>query len=368
LVVRPSYVLGGRAMEIVKDENELSRYISEAVKVSPDHPILLDQYLNNAIEIDVDALCDSKGSVVIAGLMEHVEPAGIHSGDSACCLPAISLSASTLDTVKNWTKLIAKRLNVVGLINLQFAVTNLNNEENKLFILEANPRASRTVPFVSKAIGKPVAKLATQLMQGYKLEDINFTKEFSPKYQAVKEAVLPFKRFPGSDTLLGPEMRSTGEVMGLAKDFGIAYAKSELAAGNGVPSEGVAFLSTNDLDKKYLDEIAKDLLILGFKLIATKGTASYLVDLGIQVEEVLKVHEGRPNIEDLIRSGLVQLIINTPIGSQALHDDAYLRRAALEYNIPTFTTIPGAKAAIKAIKALQSNQINTYSLQEIHNY
>jgi carbamoyl-phosphate synthase large subunit len=368
LVVRPSYVLGGRAMEIVKDANELSKYINEAVKVSPDHPILLDQYLNNAIEIDVDALCDSEGSVVIAGLMEHVEPAGIHSGDSACCLPSISLSKSTLDIVKNWTKLIAKRLNVIGLINLQFAVTNLNNQENKLFILEANPRASRTVPFVSKAIGKPVAKLATQLMQGFTLEDVNFTEEFSPKYQAVKEAVLPFKRFPGSDTLLGPEMRSTGEVMGLAKDFGIAYAKSELAAGNGVPSEGVAFLSTNDLDKKYLDEIAKDLLILGFKLIATKGTASYLVDLGIQVEEVLKVHEGRPNIEDLIRSGLVQLIINTPIGSQALHDDAYLRRAALEYNIPTFTTIPGAKAAIKAINSLRSNKIDTYSLQEIHNY
>ncbi len=368
LVVRPSYVLGGRAMEIVKDENELSRYISEAVKVSPDHPILLDQYLNNAIEIDVDALCDSEGSVVIAGLMEHVEPAGIHSGDSACCLPSISLSTSTIDNVRNWTKLIAQRLNVVGLINLQFAVINTNNKENKLFILEANPRASRTVPFVSKAIGKPVAKLATQLMQGFTLEDLNFTEEFSPKYQAVKEAVLPFKRFPGSDTLLGPEMRSTGEVMGLAKDFGIAYAKSELAAGNGVPSEGVAFLSTNDLDKKNLDEVARELLNLGFKLIATKGTASYLENLGIQVAEVLKVHEGRPNIEDLIRSGLVQLIINTPIDSQALHDDAYLRRAALEYNIPTFTTIPGAKAAIKAIKALQCSKIYTYSLQEIHNY
>ncbi len=366
LVVRPSYVLGGRAMEIVKDENELSRYISEAVKVSPDHPILLDQYLNNAIEIDVDALCDSDGSVVIAGLMEHVEPAGIHSGDSACCLPSISLTKSTVDTVKNWTKLIAKKLNVVGLINLQFAVTNLNNEESKLFILEANPRASRTVPFVSKAIGKPIAKIATQLMQGFTLEEVNFTKEFSPKYQAVKEAVLPFKRFPGSDTLLGPEMRSTGEVMGLAKDFGIAYAKSELAAGNGVPSKGVAFLSTNDLDKKNLEKIASELLTLGFKLIATKGTAAYLVDLGIKVEEVLKVHEGRPNIEDLIRSGLVQLIINTPVGSQALHDDAYLRRAAIEYNIPTFTTIPGANAAIKAIKSLRKNKIDTYSLQEIH--
>ena len=271
LVVRPSYVLGGRAMEIVKNENELTRYITEAVKVSPDHPILLDQYLSNAIEIDVDALCDSNGSVVIAGLMEHVEPAGIHSGDSACCLPSISLSEATIETIKNWTKLIANRLNVVGLINLQYAVINLNNNEKKLFILEANPRASRTVPFVSKAIGKPVAKLATQLMQGSSLKDIKFTKELTPKYQAVKEAVLPFKRFPGSDTLLGPEMRSTGEVMGLAKDFGLAYAKSELAAGNGVPSDGVAFLSTNDLDKKNLESIAKELIILGFKLIATKG-------------------------------------------------------------------------------------------------
>ncbi len=367
LVVRPSYVLGGRAMEIVNDKNDLSRYIKEAVKVSPDHPILLDQFLSNAIEIDVDALCDNTGSVVIAGLMEHVEPAGIHSGDSACCLPSISLSQKTLDIVKKWTKLIANRLNVVGLINLQFAVINHNNEENQIFILEANPRASRTIPFVSKAIGKPVAKLATQLMQGSSLEDINFTKEIIPKFQAVKEAVLPFKRFPGSDTLLGPEMRSTGEVMGLANDFGLAYAKSELAAGNGVPFEGVAFLSINDLDKEKLEVIARELILLGFKLVATKGTAKYLFDLGIEVDEVLKVHEGRPNIEDSIRSGLIQLVINTPIGSQAFHDDAYLRRASLEYNIPTFTTIPGAKAALQAIKSLQLNKIDTLSLQEIHN-
>ena len=328
----------------------------------------MDQYLSNAIEIDVDALCDATGAVVIAGLMEHVEPAGIHSGDSACCLPSISLSKSTIETVKEWTKLIANRLNVVGLINLQFAVRNVNNEESEIFILEANPRASRTVPFVSKAIGKPIAKMATQLMQGNTLQDINFTKELIPKYQAVKEAVLPFKRFPGSDSLLGPEMRSTGEVMGLADDFGIAYAKSELAAGNGVPSEGVAFLSTNDLDKENLEGIARELVVLGFKLIATKGTATFLLNLGIQVDEVLKVHEGRPNIEDFIRSGLIQLVINTPVGSQALHDDAYLRRAALEYNIPTFTTIPGAKAALKAIKSLRINKISTLSLQEIHNY
>ncbi len=368
LVVRPSYVLGGRAMEIVKDQTELTRYILEAVKVSPNHPILLDQYLSNAIEIDVDALCDEKGSVVIAGIMEHVEPAGIHSGDSACCLPTISLSQKTLETVKKWTKLISNRLNVIGLINLQFAVTSINNQENELFILEANPRASRTIPFVSKAIGKPVAKLATQVMQGSSLKDINFTKEILPKYQAVKEAVLPFKRFPGSDTLLGPEMRSTGEVMGLAKDFGLAYAKSELAAGNGVPTKGVAFLSTNDLDKDKLEEIARELIILGFTLIATKGTARFLLNLGIEVDEVLKVHEGRPNIEDLIRSGLIQLVINTPVGSQAFHDDAYLRRAALEYNIPTFTTIPAAKAALQAIKSLRINKIDTVPLQDIHNY
>ena len=366
LVVRPSYVLGGRAMEIVRTPKELNKYINEAVKVSPDHPILLDQYLSNSVEIDVDALCDKDGFVVIAGLMEHVEPAGIHSGDSACCLPSVSLTEKTKNIVKEWTRLIAKKLNVIGLINLQFAVKILENEKNEIYILEANPRASRTVPFVSKAIGKPIAKIATQLMQDKTLNEINFINEIIPKYQAVKEAVLPFKRFPGSDTLLGPEMRSTGEVMGLAKDFGMAYAKSELAAGNGVPKEGVAFLSTNDLDKKYLFEIANDLTNLGFKLIATEGTSNYLSNLGIKVESVFKVHEGRPNIEDMIRSGLVQLVINTPIGSQALFDDEYLRRASLEYNVPTFTTIPGSKAAIKAIKALRVNEIETVSIQEIH--
>ncbi len=368
LVVRPSYVLGGRAMEIVQNEADLLRYINEAVKVSPDHPILLDQYLSNSIEIDVDALCDKDGEVVIAGLMEHVEPAGIHSGDSACCLPSVSLSDETLSIVRSWTKSLAQELNVIGLINLQYAVKKSNEGRSNVYILEANPRASRTVPFVSKAIGRPIAKIATELMNGKSLKELKFTKEIKPTIQAVKEAVLPFKKFPGSDTLLGPEMRSTGEVMGLAKDFGMAYAKSELAAGNGVPSEGVAFLSTNDLDKEYLFEIANDLKELGFKLIATEGTSNYLKNLGISVERVLKVHEGRPNIEDMIRSGLVQLVINTPVDSQAMYDDAYLRRASLEYNVPTFTTIPGAKAAIKAIKSLRVNSLDTLSLQEIHNY
>ncbi len=368
LVVRPSYVLGGRAMEIVRSNNELIKYIKKAVEVSPDHPILLDQYLSNSIEVDVDALCDKDGNVVIAGLMEHVEPAGIHSGDSACCLPSISLLESTKKIVKEWTVSIAKKLNVNGLINLQFAVKKLDNEKSDVYILEANPRASRTVPFVSKAIGKPIAKIATELMLGKSLIDLNFTTEIKPIYQAVKEAVLPFKRFPGSDLLLGPEMRSTGEVMGIAKDFGMAYAKSELAAGNGVPTSGIAFLSTNDLDKVFLYEIANDLKTLGFKLIATEGTSKYLSNLGIKVKSVFKVHEGRPNIEDMIRSGLVQLVINTPIGSQALYDDEYLRRASLEYNVPTFTTISAAKAAIKAIKSLRTSDLETFSLQEIHDY
>jgi len=366
LVVRPSYVLGGRAMEIVKDENELSRYISEAVKVSPDHPILLDQYLNNAIEIDVDALCDSEGSVVIAGLMEHVEPAGIHSGDSACCLPSISLSKSTLDNVKNWTKLIAKRLNVVGLINLQFAVTNLNNKEYKLYILEANPRASRTVPFVSKATGIPLAKIATQLLLSKKLKDIGLTQEPIPPLQAIKEAVMPFKRFPGSDSVLGPEMRSTGEVMGSAITFGMAYAKSELAAGEGLPTSGFVFLSTHDRDKPALIPVAKKLIELGFSVLATSGTSKYLEKFDLKVERVLKVHEGRPNIEDMIRSGKVQLVINTPIGRQAIYDDKYLRKAALDYSVPTLTTLKGASAAVKGIEALQNQILSVSALQDIH--
>ncbi len=366
LVVRPSYVLGGRAMEIVYDNNELSTYMNKAFKVEPDHPVLIDQYLENAKEVDVDALSDCEGNVVIAGLMEHIEPAGIHSGDSACCLPSISLSQSSIDTIKEWTKALAHSLNVIGLINLQFAVQRDNNANEKVFIIEANPRASRTVPFVSKATGLPIARLASSLLIGKTLPEVGLVKEPIPPMQAIKEAVMPFRRFPGSDSVLGPEMRSTGEVMSTARTFGMAYAKSELAAGEALPIEGIVFLSTHDRDKNSLLPIARRLVELGFKLTATSGTAKIIANSGINVQSVLKVHEGRPNIEDLIRSGEIQLIINTPIGRQAVHDDKYLRRAALDYSVPTLTTLAGARAAVEAINALQNESISVSALQDIH--
>ncbi len=366
LVVRPSYVLGGRAMEIVYDDKELIRYMHEAVKIEPDHPVLIDQYLQNAVEVDVDALCDVEGNVVIGGLMEHIEPAGIHSGDSACCLPSISLSNEAKKTIKDWTVSLSKELKVTGLINLQFAVQKSSESSEEVFIIEANPRASRTVPFVSKATGLPLARVATSLIAGKTLNELGIHKEPCPPLQSIKEAVMPFRRFPGSDSLLGPEMRSTGEVMGSAESFGMAYAKSELAAGEALPVSGVVFLSTHDRDKPALVSIAKSLTDLGFKLIATLGTAKYLKDSGLNVDPVLKVHQGRPNIEDLIRSGKIQLIVNTPIGRQAAHDDKYLRRAALDYSVPTLTTTAGAKAAVQAIFELQKNAITINALQDIH--
>tara|TARA_B100000579_G_scaffold294396_1_gene244669 strand:+ start:161 stop:3469 length:3309 start_codon:yes stop_codon:yes gene_type:complete len=366
VVVRPSYVLGGRAMEIVYEQDELEKYIKEAVNVEPDHPILIDQYLENAIEVDVDALCDVSKDVVIGGLMEHIEPAGVHSGDSACCLPSITLSTESIKTIKKWTKSLAIELDVVGLINLQFAVKRDNKGNEIVFIIEANPRASRTVPFVSKATGIPLAKIATQLLLGKKLKDIGLNQEPIPPLQAIKEAVMPFRRFPGSDSLLGPEMRSTGEVMGSAETFGMAYAKSELAAGEGLPTSGFVFLSTHDRDKPALIPVAKRLIELGFSLLATSGTSKYLEKAGLDVEMVLKVHEGRPNIEDMIRSGKVQLVINTPIGRQAIYDDKYLRKAALDYSVPTLTTLKGASAAVEGIAALQNQVLSVSALQDIH--
>ena len=366
VVVRPSYVLGGRAMEVVYDELELNRYMTEAVQVEPDHPVLIDQYLQNAVEVDVDALCDRDGVVVIGGLMEHIEPAGIHSGDSACCLPSVSLGDEALNTIRSWTEALALRLEVQGLINLQFAVQRTSSGEERVFIIEANPRASRTVPFVAKATGVPLAKIATRLMAGETLADIGLIREPSPPLQAVKEAVLPFKRFPGADSLLGPEMRSTGEVMGWAPQFGMAYAKAELAAGEALPTKGNVFLSTHDRDKPALVPVAERLLALGFSLTATAGTATTLNESGLQVQPVLKVHEGRPNIEDLIRSGAVQLVINTPIGRQAAYDDRYLRRAALDYSVPTLTTLAGARSAVEGIEALQSQKFDIHALQDVH--
>ena len=361
VVVRPSYVLGGRAMEVVFDGEELNRYMVEAVQVEPDHPVLIDQYLENAIEVDVDALCDHSGQVVIGGLMEHIEPAGIHSGDSACALPAVSLDPESLATIRRWSKDLALALNVNGLINLQFAV-----REGEVFIIEANPRASRTVPFVAKATGVPLAKIASQLMAGRTLAELGVTSEPVPPLQAVKEAVLPFKRFPGADSLLGPEMRSTGEVMGSAASFGMAYAKAELAAGEALPTQGVVFLSTHDRDKSALVPVARRLAELGFSLIATSGTAAALAADGLSVQSILKVHEGRPNIEDAIRSGQIQLVINTPVGRQAAHDDRYLRRAALDYAVPTVTTLAAARAAVEAIAALQGQTLTIHALQDVH--
>ena len=362
VVVRPSYVLGGRAMEVVFDATELDRYMREAVQIDPNQPVLIDQYLENAIEVDVDALADGAGRVVIGGLMEHIEPAGIHSGDSACCLPAVSLGADALATIRRWSEALALALEVRGLINLQFAV-----RDGEVFIIEANPRASRTVPFVAKATGVPLAKLASKVMAGRSLLELGLTSEPKPPLQAVKEAVLPFRRFPGADSVLGPEMRSTGEVMGSASSFGLAYAKAELAAGEVLPTKGTVFLSTHDRDKDALVAVAQRLISQGFQLVATSGTAEHLSAAGLAVTAVLKVHEGRPNVEDAIRSGQIQLIINTPIGRQAAHDDRYLRRAALDYHVPTVTTLAGARAAVEAVAALQAqNELPIHALQDLH--
>ena len=367
VVVRPSYVLGGRAMEVVFDQDELNRYMQEAVQVEPDHPVLIDQYLENATEVDVDALCDVNGEVVIGGLMEHIEPAGIHSGDSACCLPSVSLGEEALSTIRSWSRGLALALQVRGLINLQFAVQRDGEGKEVVYIIEANPRASRTVPFVAKATGRPLARIATRLMAGETLSEVGLTEEPKPPWQTIKEAVLPFRRFPGSDTVLGPEMRSTGEVMGSASSFGMAYAKAELGAGEALPTEGTVFLSTHDRDKQALVPVAARLIELGFKLIATSGTSLALQQAGLAVQPVLKVHEGRPNIEDMIRSNQVQLVINTPIGRQAAHDDKYLRRAALDYAVPTVTTLAGARAAVEAITALQDQpSLSINALQDIH--
>ncbi|MEY4296853.1 MAG: carbamoyl-phosphate synthase large subunit [Cyanobacteriota bacterium] len=361
VVVRPSYVLGGRAMEVVYGEEELNRYMVEAVNVEPDHPVLIDQYLENATEVDVDALCDATGRVVIGGLMEHIEPAGVHSGDSACALPAVSLDQQALATIREWSKALALALQVNGLINLQFAI-----KDGDVYIIEANPRASRTVPFVAKATGVPLAKVASQIMAGRSLEQIGLTAEPQPPLQAVKEAVLPFKRFPGADSILGPEMRSTGEVMGTARSFGLAYAKAELGAGEALPTSGTVFLSTHDRDKPALLPVARRLADLGFRLVATDGTARALAEAGLAVEPILKVHEGRPNIEDAIRSGEIQLVINTPVGRQAAHDDKYLRRAAIDYAVPAVTTLAGARAAVEAIAALQDEALPVNALQDLH--
>jgi carbamoyl-phosphate synthase large subunit len=361
VLVRPSYVLGGRAMEIVYDRESLLEYMRKAIDVSPDHPVLVDKFLEDAVEMDVDAVSDGE-QVVVAGLMEHIEEAGIHSGDSACSLPPYSMSPEIIDEVRSQTKILAKELNVVGLINIQFAI-----QDGKIYILEVNPRASRTVPFVSKAIGVPLAKIAASVMAGKKLSELGFTEERQINHMCVKEAVFPFTKFPGVDTLLSPEMRSTGEVMGIADDFGGAFAKAQIAAGVQIPFEkGNAFISVRDGDKPAIVEIARELINLGFKVIATEGTHRAISAQGLPAELVVKVSEGRPNIVDIIKDGRVDMVINTTEGKMAKMDSYHLRRAALIYDIPYFTTVSGSRAAVAAIKSLRAEKTKVKSIQEYH--
>lgn len=364
VVVRPSYVLGGRAMEIVYSDAELERYMTFAVLVEPEHPILIDKFLENATEVDVDAIADSTGKVVIGGIMEHIEQAGIHSGDSACALPTISLPQGILNQIRTSTIKLAQALKVVGLMNVQFAIVGVQTYSPQVYILEANPRASRTIPFVSKATGVPLAKLASLIMSGKTLEELGFTQEVIPSHIAVKEAVLPFNKFPGTDTILGPEMRSTGEVMGIDSDFGRAYAKAEMGAGEHIPLSGTVFVSMNDRDKAAAVPVIKEFIELGFSVMATSGTRKVLQENGLDVDLVLKLHEGRPHVLDAIKNRQIQLIINTPSGQEAQSDGRLIRRTALSYKIPILTTIAGAKATLAAIRSLQNTNLDVKLIQD----
>jgi len=360
LLIRPSFVLGGRAMQIVYDGQELKACVQEAIEASGEHPILIDKFLDDAIELDIDAISDGR-TVVIGGIMEHIEEAGVHSGDSACALPPISLGKDILDEVKRQTKLLALELKVKGLINVQMAVKN-----GQIYILEVNPRASRTIPFVSKSIGVPLAKLAAKVMTGITLDELKFTKEVQRSYFAVKEAVFPFLRFPGIDTLLGPEMLSTGEVMGLSDDFGIAFAKSQIAAGNNLPTSGNVLFSIKDRDKPRAVEVARKFYNMDFKIIATKGTCIEFINNNIPSEFALKMTEGRPNIVDYMINGKIDLIINTTIGKQSIKDSFPIRRNAIEKQIPYITTIRGAEATVMAIEALKARKVGVKPIQSYY--
>ncbi len=361
VVVRPSYVLGGRAMEIVYDEESLMGFMGRAIEASPEYPILIDKFLEDAIEIDVDAVADGE-RCVIAGIMEHIEEAGIHSGDSACVIPPFSLTDELIEGIKANTSALAEELNVVGLMNIQYAIKN-----DVIHILEVNPRASRTVPFVSKATGISWAKIAAKLMVGNTLSGLGVTREVEIDHIAVKEAVLPFKRFYGVDTVLGPEMKSTGEVMGIDADFGMAFAKSQMAAGQTLPLEGTVFISVMNKDKRHVVFIAKKLVDLGFHIVATMGTAKVLAKNGIPVKTVHKVNEGRPHIVDLIKNGEVHLIINTPSGKKPKADKVTIRSEAVVHDIPCITTISGASAAVNGIESMIQRGISVQSIQEYHN-
>ena len=361
LVVRPSYVLGGRAMAIVYDAGALDRYMVDAVDASPEHPVLIDKFLEDAFELDVDAVADATGTVVIGGVMEHIEEAGIHSGDSSCVVPPYLVADRHLATIRDYTRRVARALKVVGLVNAQFAI-----KDDTVYVLEVNPRASRTVPYLSKATGVPLAKAAARVMTGKTLGELGLVDDLEVAGVFVKAPVFPFVRFPGVDTILGPEMKSTGEVMGAAATFGSAYAKAQLAAGQRLPNEGTAFLSVNNDDKANVVRIARDLAGLGFSLLATHGTAAYLRAYGLEVELVYKVNEGRPHIGDRLLNREINLVINTPLGRESFFDDRTLRRIATVLGVPCVTTLTGATATVSAIRALREEALEVRPLQEYH--
>jgi carbamoyl-phosphate synthase large subunit len=361
VVVRPSYVLGGRAMAIVYDTATLDRYMAQAVDASPEHPILVDKFLEDAFEFDVDAVADRTGAVVIGGIMEHIEEAGIHSGDSSCVVPPFICPERHLQTIRDHTRRIARALGVVGLMNVQFAT-----KDDVVYVLEVNPRASRTVPYLSKAAGVSLAKVAAKVMAGRTLAELGLVDDVEVAGVFVKSPVFPFVRFPGVDTILGPEMKSTGEVMGGADGFGVAFAKAQLSVGQRLPERGTAFVSVNNDDKPNLVPIARDLAALGFKLIATRGTAAHLRAYGLDVEVVYKVNEGRPNIADEIVNRKVDLVLNTPLGRESFFDDRTVRRAAMMHEVPCITTLTGAAAAVQAIRALRQQGLTVRALQDYY--
>lgn len=366
VLVRPSYVIGGRAMEIVYDDYELKEYMEEAVKVSPEHPILVDKFLEGAIEVDVDILSDGD-DVFIGGIMEHIEEAGVHSGDSACVIPPQTIPEDVLDVIRDYSRKLAIELDVIGLMNIQYAVKLDEKDESgknkgKVYIIEANPRASRTIPFVSKAIGKPLAKIASQLIIGKKLRDFGLTDEIKINHVAVKESVFPFLKLPEADAVLGPEMKSTGESMGIDENFGLAFYKSQLSANMDLPKEGTIFISVREEDKPKIQDIAEKASKLGFNLIATPGTAR-AVD-GVEIEEISKISQDSPNVSDKILSKEVDLIINTPSGKLSAADGYKIRRLAIELGIPYVTTLAGARAALNAIEAIKNSELRVKSLNE----
>jgi carbamoyl-phosphate synthase large subunit len=361
VVVRPSYVLGGRGMAIVYDVATLDRYMTQAVDASPEHPVLVDKFLEDAFEFDVDAVADATGAVVIGGIMEHIEEAGIHSGDSSCVVPPFICPERHLATIRDYTRRVARALKVVGLMNVQYAI-----KDDVVYVLEVNPRASRTVPYLSKAAGTSLAKIAAKVMAGRTLEELGLTADIQVAGVFVKSPVFPFVRFPGVDTILGPEMKSTGEVMGGSTNFGVAFAKAQLAVGQRLPERGTAFISVNNDDKANLLPIARDLAELGFHLIATRGTAAYLRAYGLHVDVVYKVNEGRPNIADEIVNRKVDLVINTPLGRESFFDDRTVRRAAMMHEVPCITTLTGAAAAVSAIRGLRQQGLGVRALQDYY--